>query len=65
MKQKDVLTKNNDLLNVMFHGTPCIKLNKHKSTNRSVVSRKLYFIMYKYKSSCVYCQSMRLECDVL
>ena len=23
MKQKDVLTKNNDLLNVMFRGTPC------------------------------------------
>ena len=24
MKQKNVLTKNNDLLNVMFRGTPCI-----------------------------------------
>ena len=24
MKQKDVLTKNNDFLNVMFRGTPCI-----------------------------------------
>jgi len=24
MKQKDVLTKNNDLLNVMFRGTPSI-----------------------------------------
>ncbi len=23
MKQKDVLTKNKDLLNVMFRGTPC------------------------------------------
>ena len=24
MKQKDVLTKTNDFLNVMFRGTPCI-----------------------------------------
>ena len=24
MKQNDVLTKNNDFLNVMFRGTPCI-----------------------------------------
>ena len=24
MKQKDVLTKNNDFLNIMFRGTPCM-----------------------------------------
>ena len=33
MKQKDVLTKNNDILNVMFRGTPCtlnVGIGAHK-----------------------------------
>ena len=33
MKQKDVLTKNNDFLNVMFRGTPCtlnVGIGAHK-----------------------------------
>ena len=29
MKQKEVLTKNNDLLNVMFRGTPCSTIYIH------------------------------------
>jgi len=31
MKQKDVLSKNNDFLNVMFHGTPCMLIPGEKA----------------------------------
>jgi len=35
MKQKDVLTKNNDLLNVMFHGTPC-SISGHNRITKTI-----------------------------
>ena len=38
MKQKDVLTKNNDLLNVMFRGTPC---------NRNIFKTSLYIYIFQ------------------
>ena len=51
MKQKDVLTKNNDFLNVMFRGTPCIFINiffSDKNRTLTFFSRKEYFKNTKY-----------------
>ena len=43
MKEKDVLTKNNDFLNFMFRGTPC--------TNRSYGFRNTFIKYLGHKMS--------------
>ena len=63
MKQKDVLTKNNDFLNVMFRGTPCMSKNKihiPKIVKIFLESTKFkyYFIQFIIITTCFLVKSL-------
>jgi len=57
MKQKDVLTKNNDFLNIMFRGTPCTTERSQNINKQNVNIADETFTDYSFLSRYHYTKS--------